>query len=478
MLNYNLEAPKKDILKILCITNVKFNHLLKIFSIDTETTQFNKKQLDAFIQYLNFTKEFTINTDYDDSIFSKYPKRKPFTLEEIINFKKKITTPKRVAATINKKELKALEHQIEATTNILNEFKTSDKTQLISACGTGKTFIAKEVTESIVKLKEETTTLIFVPTLALVLQFYNSWIKSINILEHKKPFVICGDDDLLNDNELKIKREELKFNINTSVEYIISYLMDEQIEHKLLLCTYQSARLIKEAMNIVNKTIDLGIFDEAHKTVGCIDKDFAFALFDENIKINKRLFMTATPKHVISNNQKSLSMNDKSIYGNVAYELSMREAINKGIIKDYQIVVSVIDSTLYKELKPLFKNLTKEQILDELLAVNFIKFIKEKNIKKSISFHGTIKESKRFINNKHIQNHFGKTISHIDGNTSSKVRTKELFHLDFHHEKHISNSRLLSEGIDVPSIEAVCLFNSSKSIVDILCTNKFDDYNI
>ena len=106
MLNYNLEAPKKDILKILCITNVKFNHLLKIFSIDTETTQFNKKQLDAFIQYLNFTKEFTINTDYDDSIFSKYPKRKPFTLEEIINFKKKITTPKRVAATINKKELK------------------------------------------------------------------------------------------------------------------------------------------------------------------------------------------------------------------------------------------------------------------------------------------------------------------------------------------------------------------------------------
>ncbi len=85
----------------------------------------------------------------------------------------------------------------------------------------------------------------------------------------------------------------------------------------------------------------------------------------------------------------------------------------------------------------------------------------------------TIKESKRFINNKHIQNHFGKTISHIDGNTSSKVRTKELFHLDFHHEKHISNSRLLSEGIDVPSIEAVCLFNSSKSIVDIIYTNVF-----
>ena len=136
MLNYNLEAPKEKILEVLGISNEKFNHLLKIFSIDTDASQFNKKQLDAFIQYLNFTKECKVNINYDDSIFTEYPKRKPFTLEEIINFKKKTTAPKRIAATINKKELIALEHQIEATTNILNEFKTSDRTQLISACGT------------------------------------------------------------------------------------------------------------------------------------------------------------------------------------------------------------------------------------------------------------------------------------------------------------------------------------------------------
>ena len=105
MLNYNLEAPKEKILEVLGISNEKFNHLLKIFSIDTDTSQFNKKQLDAFIQYLNFTKECIVNINYDDSIFTEYPKRKPFTLEEIINFKKKTTAPKRIAATINKKEL-------------------------------------------------------------------------------------------------------------------------------------------------------------------------------------------------------------------------------------------------------------------------------------------------------------------------------------------------------------------------------------
>ena len=467
MLDYNLEASKKQVIKILGITNEKFIYLLRIFSLDTTTLQFTKKQVDAFIQYLNFTKEFTINPNYDDSIFTKAHKKETISLEEIINHKQKIKVSTKVNKNIKKDIITVAPHQIEATNNILEEFKISDRTQLISACGTGKTFIAKEVAENILELKSDSTTLILVPTLALLLQFYNSWVKNISIKDHKQPFVICGDDELLSDNELKINKEDLKFTLNTSVDFIIDYLSNEQIEHKLLLCTYQSAKLIKDAMNVVNKTINLGIFDEAHKTVGSIEKDFAFALFDENIKIHKRLFMTATPKHVTNNNQNVLSMNDEKVYGKVAYELSMREAINRGIIKDYHIVVSVIDSSLYKELKHIFKDLTKEQILDELLAVNFIKFIKEKKIKKSISFHGTIRESKRFIENKHIQNHLGEIITHLDGNTPSRIRNQELIHLDSHKEKHISNSRLLSEGIDVASIEAVNIFSSSRSIVDI-----------
>lgn len=467
MLDYNLEASKKQVMKILGITNEKFIYLLRIFSLDTSTLQFTKKQVDAFIQYLNFTKEFTINPNYDDSIFTKAHKKETISLEEIINHKQKTKVSSKTNKNIKKDIITVAPHQIEATNNILEEFKISDRTQLISACGTGKTFIAKEVAENILKSKCDTTTLILVPTLALLLQFYNSWVRNISIKDHKQPFVICGDDELLSDNELKINKEDLKFTLNTSVDFIIDYLLNEQIKHKLLLCTYQSAKLIKDAMNVVNKTIDLGIFDEAHKTVGSIDKDFAFALFDENIKIHKRLFMTATPKHVTNNNQNVLSMNDEKVYGKVAYELSMREAINRGIIKDYHIVVSVIDSSLYKELKDIFKDLTKELILDELLAVNFIKFIKEKKIKKSISFHGTIRESKRFIENKHIQNHLGEIITHLDGNTPSRIRNQELIHLDLHEEKHISNSRLLSEGIDVASIEAVNIFSSSRSIVDI-----------
>ncbi len=297
-MEYNLAASREKIIEILGINYEKFVYLLKIFSLNTSTTHFTKKQLDAFIQYLNFTKEVTIDTNYDDSIFIAAEQKETISLEEIINHKQKtkvspkenknIKSPIKEDVTTNEEVIVIAPHQIEATNNILEEFKVADRAQLISACGTGKTFIAKEVTQSIIEPKDDTTTLILVPTLALLLQFYNSWVKNINIPGHKQPFVICGDDDLLSDNELKINKEDLKFNLNTSVEFIINYLSDTQIEHKLLICTYQSAKLIKDAMDVVNNTIDLGIFDEAHKTVGCIDKDFAFALFDENIKIHKR----------------------------------------------------------------------------------------------------------------------------------------------------------------------------------------------
>ena len=43
-------------------------------------------------------------------------------------------------------------------------------------------------------------------------------------------------------------------------------------------------------------SFDLGIMDEAHKTVGYYDKLMAHLLSEKNIKIKKRLFMTATER--------------------------------------------------------------------------------------------------------------------------------------------------------------------------------------
>ena len=74
--------------------------------------------------------------------------------------------------------------------------------------------------------------------------------------------------------------------------------------------------------------IDLAIFDEAHKTTGRAGGMFSYALDDEKIRINKRLFLTATPRRTdIRKRDKEgefrvQSMDDESLYGPRAHILS------------------------------------------------------------------------------------------------------------------------------------------------------------
>jgi predicted helicase len=62
-------------------------------------------------------------------------------------------------------------HQIEAIDNVISGFQTTDRGQLVMACGTGKTFVCLWVKE---RLKAKTT-LVLVPSLGLLSQILNDW---------------------------------------------------------------------------------------------------------------------------------------------------------------------------------------------------------------------------------------------------------------------------------------------------------------
>jgi predicted helicase len=78
--------------------------------------------------------------------------------------------------------------------------------------------------------------------------------------------------------------------------------------------------------------IDLAIFDKAHKTTGRAGGMFSYALDDEKLRINKRLFLTATPRHInIRRRDKEgdfrvQSMDDETLYGPRAHTLSFGAA--------------------------------------------------------------------------------------------------------------------------------------------------------
>ena len=119
-------------------------------------------------------------------------------------------------------------------------------------------------------------------------------------------------------------------------------------EVRVVFSTYQSAPIVARAMRR-GTAFDVGIFDEAHKTTGPHNSMFAFGLDDRNLPVRKRLFFTATPRHIdIRHRDKEgdfrvVSMDDPDIYGPRAHTQTFADAVAQGIICDYRVVVPVVD---------------------------------------------------------------------------------------------------------------------------------------
>ena len=120
--------------------------------------------------------------------------------------------------------------------------------------------------------------------------------------------------------------------------------------------TYQSVEVLEEAVNLLGDEefeFDFGVFDEAHHTAGVGENGlFQRALFDENVPIDQRLFMTATPR-VISRRRREgdnesitvLSMDNPEIFGEIAHELKFSDAVNPNreggqIIANFQVIIA------------------------------------------------------------------------------------------------------------------------------------------
>jgi predicted helicase len=113
----------------------------------------------------------------------------------------------------------------------------------------------------------------------------------------------------------------------------------------IIITTYQSSNNLIIALNTCHVEPDLLICDEAHKTVGQTTGKFGLLLDDKNIKIKKRLFVTATPKQFNGNIEEFevLSMNDETWYGQTIYKYNTSDAIKDNYLTDYQIVTMYTD---------------------------------------------------------------------------------------------------------------------------------------
>src|SRR5690606_28046421 len=101
--------------------------------------------------------------------------------------------------------------------------------------------------------------------------------------------------------------------------------------------TYHSLATVRDA----GLKFDVMIIDEAHKTV---IENLGKEIWDFDCR---KLFLTATPKVVFDNLKKDfglVSMDDEEFYGKHVFDLSMREAIDRGLLAPYELNIFLADS--------------------------------------------------------------------------------------------------------------------------------------
>jgi len=218
---------------------------------------------------------------------------------------------------------------------------------------------------------------------------------------------VCSDKDTGNvdGDEFTAHTYDLGVPCTTDVNEIATFLKKPCKSVKVIFTTYQSGRVLSEAAKKAKTLFDFGIMDEAHKTVGRKDKVFSHLLSDKNIKIKKRVFMTATERLYKGTSEEIISMDDVAIYGTTFELLTFKEAIEAKpqIICDYKFVTIGITEREIRELWEDNKYVKVEGTeLDDVTSRSLAgglalrRAYKKLKIKRAISFHGSIAKAKEF----------------------------------------------------------------------------------
>ncbi len=425
-----------------------------------------------------------------------------------------------------KKESKIIRnHQREAIDSVHEYFKENDRGKLIMACGTGKTFTSLKIAEN--ETNKNGLILFLVPSIALLGQTLREWTNDIDKDAKLFPICICSDSKIsskksTNDDNIT-SVVDLALPATTDIEKIVSQLekIKDKKGMKVVFSTYQSIDVIAKAQEKILEQdknfgeFDLIICDEAHRTTGVTlknedESNFVKVHNNEFIKSKKRLYMTATPR-LYDDNSKSkakeseaylCSMDNKNLYGEEIYRIGFGKAVENNLLADYKVLILTLNSSqIPKELQAIIANGESEFKVDDatkligcinglskqiLETEGIIKSTDPEPMKRAVAFCRDIKTSKRITNN--LNNYSKDYISslkeeakkkmvdisskHIDGGMNALEREDLLSWLKEDGEEKecriLTNARCLSEGVDVPNLDAVLFLSAKNSQVDVV----------
>jgi superfamily II DNA or RNA helicase/transcriptional regulator NrdR family protein len=363
------------------------------------------------------------------------------------------------------------EYQRTIISDVAKGFANHNRGKLILPCGAGKTLVSLWIKENL----NPKRTLVLVPSLALLRQFKNEWLRHRNY--NFDYACICSEQDIDKD-ETKTSISELGFvglGVTTEPFQIKEWLKKDSL---VIFSTYQSSPMIKKALANTNLQFDLIICDEAHRTATNKASSFTIVHDNNNIKASKRLYMTATPRilgqQVINKHGEEIKkyvadMSNEEIYGPEFYRMSFKEAIEKNILVDYKIIaMGVTDSDLHQKIKTRRYTDQNEMDMEDLANQVALEKVMEKyGIHHAITFHSSVKRAKDF--QEYHQEQYAQTTSfHVNGTQTTSQRQTIINEFKEAEKSVLTNARCLTEGVDVPSIDCVYFCDPKNSKIDIV----------
>ncbi|MCF8712920.1 DEAD/DEAH box helicase family protein, partial [Corynebacterium parakroppenstedtii] len=253
-------------------------------------------------------------------------------------------------------------HQQTAIENAIKGFETHNRGQLIMACGTGKTFTALRLAERVAHNNGGRARVLFlVPSISLLSQTLKEWTAQAQL--DLRSYAVCSDNKVSKKAE-DIASYDLEVPVSTDGQSIA-----ERFSHgkrfkglHVVFSTYQSLPAVHDAQQEGIEDFDLVICDEAHRTTGVTlfgeDPSNFTRIHDANyIKASKRLYMTATPRLYDDNvkgkaaehSAEVMSMDDEGTFGPEFHRLGFGEAVEKGLLTDYKVLVMTVDEEVAAE---------------------------------------------------------------------------------------------------------------------------------
>jgi predicted helicase len=420
------------------------------------------------------------------------------------------------------------DHQETALKATLAGFKADDRGKLIMACGTGKTFTSLKIAET--QAGKGARVLFLVPSLALLSQTLTEWSQESTTPLHS--FAVCSDSDVgkrKSDDEVKITTTELRYPATTNAASLAKAMSKRHdAEHmSVVFSTYHSIATIADAQAKHGlPEFDLVICDEAHRTTGATfegqDESSFVRVHDQSyLRAAKRLYMTATPR-IYGNAAKATaekesvalcSMDDETLYGPVFHVITFSDAVSRGLLVDYKVIVlSVDEAHVSRRLQSLLADDDNQLKVDDAAKiVGCWKALAKQGLtqtlgedaapmKRAVAFCQVIEPSTKAkthkVSSKNIAGRFADVVKeyqateakeaqsdepaarltceaeHVDGGMNASQKEEKIDWLKAETDDGIcrilSNVRCLSEGVDVPALDAVLFLTPRNSQIDVV----------